>query len=138
MLTVFDHWLRERFIYKTHIYTMRLPEKLPRGIKVRELPASPSRRYRYRAVSSSNKKTDQLVRALNEGGMMFSTQIVESKGPLKGIIAPKGQSVLLSVFWLLSMLGLTLASLKLFDKLKSDEVFVANFKDAVSIFLEPE
>lgn len=117
---------------------MRLPEKLPRGIKVRELPASPSRRYRYRAVSSSNKKTDQLVRALNEGGMMFSTQIVESKGPLKGIIAPKGQSVLLSVFWLLSMLGLTLASLKLFDKLKSDEVFVANFKDAVSIFLEPE
>lgn len=138
MLTPVDHWLRERFIYKTHIYTMRLPEKLPRGIRVCELPASPTRRYRYRLISTTNQKTDKLVKILNEGGLMFSTQVVERKGPLKEIIAPKGKSVLLSVFWLLSMVGLTLGSLKLFDKLKSDEVFVANFKDAISIFLETE
>lgn len=138
MLTPVDHWLRERFIYQTHIYTMRLPEKLPRGIKARELPASATRRYRYRLVSKTNGKTDQLVKILNDGGLMFSTQVVESRGPLKEIIAPKGKSVLLSIFWLLSMVGLTLGSLKLFDKLKSDEVFVANLKDAISIFIEAE
>ena len=136
MLTPVDHWLRERFIFQTHIYTLRLPEKLPRGVKVRELPDSPSNKFRYRIIASSNATTDKLVTKLVEAGLMFKTQVVERKTLLKPIICPKGGSVLLSVFWLFSLVGLTFGSMKMFKVITSDPVFMENFKEALAIFTE--
>ena len=134
MLTPVDHWLRQKFLYQTHVYTLRLPEKLPRGVKVRELPASPSNKFRYRIVASSNATTDKLVEKLGEAGLMFKTQVVERKTALKPIICPKGGSILLTVFWMFSMVGLTIGALKMFRILTSDPVFMANLRDAFSLF----
>ena len=89
MLTPVDHWLRERFLLQTHVYTLRLPEKLPRGIKVSELPESPSNKFRYRLVANSNGTTAKLVEKLGEAGMMFKTQVVEKKTVRKPNICPK-------------------------------------------------
>lgn len=136
MLTPVDHWLRERFLLQTHVYTLRLPEKLPRGVKVRELPEGPSNKFRYRLVANTNSAANKLVDKLGEAGMMFKTQVVEKKTPLKPIIAPKGGSVLLNVFWMLSLVGLTIGTLKMFGALTSDEVFMENLKGAVAIFRE--
>ena len=37
-LTKFDRWIRERYIYRTHIYAMRMPDApLPSDILVEEL-----------------------------------------------------------------------------------------------------
>ena len=136
MLTAVDHWLREKFLLQTHIYTLRLPEKLPRGIKARQLPDSPSNRYRYRLVANSTSATNKLVQKLDEGGLMYVTQVVEKKTLLKPIIAPKGGSLVLSVFWIISLAGLTFGSLRLFKTLTNDEVFMENFRGAVAIFTE--
>ncbi|MGJ8725552.1 MAG: hypothetical protein ACSHYB_13420 [Roseibacillus sp.] len=136
MLTPVDHWLREKLLLQTHVYTLRLPEKLPRGIKVRELPVSPSNKYRYRMIANSNSSADKLITKLGEGGLMFKTQVVEKKTVLKPIISPKGGSVLLSVFWMVSLMGLTYGSLKMFKKLTSDPIFMENLKEAVAIFAE--
>ena len=135
MLSPIDHWIREKFIYKTHIYTMRLPEFVPRGIRVIKLDPSPSSRYHYRLISPNNKKTDRLVQELTEKGLMYSTQVVESKGPLKKLIAPKNKSVLLSVFWLSSMVGFLVALFNLANKLRSNEVFMANLRETIDLFL---
>lgn len=136
MLTPVDHWLRERFLLQTHVYTLRLPDKLPRGIKARQLPEGPSNKYRYRLVSNTNGATNRLVKKLEEAGMMFKTQVVEKKTVLKPIIAPKGGSILLSVFWVVSLMGLTFGSLKMFKTLTSNEEFMENFRGAVAIFTE--
>lgn len=136
MLTSFDHWLREKFLLQTHVYTLRLPDKLPRGVKARELPESPSNRYRFRLISKSTPATNKLIEKLAENGMMYTTQVVEKKTFLKPIIAPKGGSILLSVFWMISLVGLTIGSIKMFKALSSDPVFVENFKGAVAIFTE--
>ncbi len=100
MLTPVDHWLRQKFLLQTHVYTMRLPEKMPLGVRVSELPKSASSRYRYRLITNSNSATDRLVKLLGEAGLMFVTQVVEKKTWIKPIISPKGGSVLLTVFWL--------------------------------------
>ena len=134
MLTPVDHWLRERFLFQTHIYTLRLPEKLPRGVRVRELPESPSNRYRYRILANTNATTDKLVTKLNEAGMMFSTQVVEKKTIFKPLIAPKKGSVLLNVFWMFSFFGLSLGVMKVFQTLTNDPVFMENFRETIIIF----
>ena len=42
-LTKFDRWLREKFIYQTHIYTMRLPESaLPAQVLISFAPLPPA------------------------------------------------------------------------------------------------
>ncbi len=139
MLTAADHWLREKFLLQTHVYTMRLPDKLPGGVKVRELPESATNRYRYRLITNSNASTNKLVKKLDEGGLMYATQVVEKKTPLKPLIAPKGgKSVLLSVFWLISLVGLTIGSVKLFQILRNDEVFMANLRESIAIFTESD
>lgn len=136
MLTAFDHWLRERFLLRTHIYTMRLPEKLPRGIKINHLPENASAQYRYRLVARTSKVTDRMVERLNESGLLFKTQVVERKTLLRKIIAPKGQSFLLNVFWLISFIGLSFGAVKLFEVVTSNEVLMDNLRESFDIFTE--
>ena len=37
-LTRLDRYLRSRFVYETHIYTLRLPASIPAGTIAEELP----------------------------------------------------------------------------------------------------
>lgn len=136
MLTAVDHWLRDKFLLQTHIYTMRLPKKVVRGLKVRELPESASNRYRYRLISNSGSATDKMVKKLDEEGLMYVTQVIERKTALTPIISPKGGSVLLLVFWLFSFFGLCFGGFKLYQNLSSNEVFIQNLSESFDIFTE--
>lgn len=99
-LTSFDRWLRERFIYRTHIYTMRLPESgVPSQVLVEELESSPTKRYRYRMIVNAKRDVEALLQILREGNQMFATRVVETNPWYKPIIAPKGKSFLFRAFW---------------------------------------
>ena len=99
-LTQFDRWLRERFIYRTHIYTMRLPDAgVPAEVLVEELEESASRRYRYKLIVNAKRDEECLLEALREGNQMFATRVVETNPWYKPIIAPKGKSFFFRVFW---------------------------------------
>ena len=99
-LTQFDRWLREKFIYRTHIYTMRLPETgVPSQVLVEELEVSATRRYKYRLIVNAKRDLEQLLSALREGNQMFATRVVETNPWYKPIIAPKGKSFFFRVFW---------------------------------------
>ena len=95
-LTQIDRWLRERFIYQTHVYTMRLPESgLSGQVTVEELEESPSRRYRYRLIVNAKRDLESLLTALRSGNQMFVTRIVETDPWYRPIIAPRGKSFFL-------------------------------------------
>lgn len=100
-LTKLDHWLREKYIYRTHIYAMRVPEVgLPGGVLVEELEDTPSRKYRYRFIADAKADVEAVLLALREGNQMFATRIVEENPWFKSIIAPTGKSFFFRVMWI--------------------------------------
>ena len=100
-LTKIDRWLREKFIYRTHIYTMRLPETgLPSSILVEELEASPTRKFRYRLVANADRDVRAVISTLKAGNQMFATRIEEANPWYKKIIAPEGKSFFFRVVWI--------------------------------------
>ena len=99
-LTQIDRWLRERFIYRTHIYTMRLPETgVPSQVLVEELEQTPTRKYRYRLIVNAKRDVENLLAMLREGNQMLATRVVETNPWYKPIIAPKNKSFFFRVFW---------------------------------------
>ena len=99
-LTKIDRWLREKFIYRTHIYTMRLPETgLPSDVMVEELEDSPTRRYRFCLVANATHDVEAVLNSLKVGNQMFATRIVETNPWYRKIIAPDGKSFFYRVVW---------------------------------------
>lgn len=103
-LTRLDRWLRERFVYETHIYTLRLPETVPAGIIAEELPEAPGRRFKHRFILRSDAEASALIEQLRDGGQMFTTRVVDREAWYVPLIAPKGKSVT----WWFVWLGITL------------------------------
>ena len=121
-LTQIDRWLRERFIYETHVYTMRLPESgLSNQITIEELEASPSRRYRYRLIVNAKRDLESLLQALRSGNQMFATRIVETDPWYRPIIAPKGKSFFFRTFWWVVFAGLATVVLGLGYRISVDD-----------------
>lgn len=92
-LTKFDRWLRERFVYQTHIQTMRAAEKKARGVKYESIPEAPGKRYRHLYICKNNKQAHEMVRILKEENLTFSTSVVDSKAWYVKWIAPEDASL---------------------------------------------
>jgi len=98
-LTRFDRWLRERFVYETHIYTMRPPEDLPRGVMGESLPDTPGRRFRHRYVARKPEMATSLIEYLKTNNMMFTTRVVDRSAWYVPLIAPKDKSITYWFAW---------------------------------------
>ncbi len=132
-LTRFDRWLRERFVYETHIQTLRLPEEIPARIQAVELPEAPGKRYRHLFIAKRSKDADELIQYLKEGGQMYSTQIVDREAWYVPFIAPKDKSV---TWWIVSVVFITIGIfyVLLFIKgLTQNPEFQKNFSEALEI-----
>lgn len=133
-LTRFDRWLREKFVYETHIHTLRSPESLPVGIRTVEIPDIPGKRYKHLFVASSSKHADELIAQLKENSQMYTTQIVDREAWYVQFIAPKDKSV---TWWLFSAVLIAVSSFYTLIYLKSfmeDPEFRKNFMEAVKLF----
>ena len=133
-LTRFDRWLREKYVYETHIHTLRPPESLPAGIQTREIPEVPGKRYKHLFVASRSSDADQLISLLKENSQMYTTQIVDRKDWYVPFIAPKNKSV---TWWLFSMTIISISVLLALAYLKTlaeDPDFRNNFMDALKLF----
>jgi hypothetical protein len=132
-LTRFDRWLREKFVYETHIQTLRPPETIPAGIQAVELPDVPGKRYKHLFVASSSKAADELIRQLKENSQMYTTQVVDRDAWFVPFIAPKEKSV---TWWLVSVLITAVASFFVLLYLKGlvqDPEFRKNFMEAMKL-----
>ena len=103
-LTRFDRWLREKFVYETHIHTLRPVETIPAGVRVEDLPEIPGKRYKHLFVAESSKAADELIRQLKENSQMYTTQIVDREAWYVPFVAPKDKSV---TWWLFSVVVIT-------------------------------
>lgn len=132
-LTRFDRWLREKFVYETHIQTLRLPEYIPAGIRAVELPDSPGKRYKHLFIAKSSKAADELIQTLRENSQMYSTQIVDRDSWFVPLIAPKDRSV---SWWLISVTLISVSAFFVLLYLKGlvqDPEFRKNFAEALEI-----
>jgi hypothetical protein len=132
-LTRFDRWLREKFVYETHIQTLRPPEFIPCGIRTVELPDTPGKRYKHLFIAKNSKAADDLIRYLKENSQMYTTQIVDRDAWFVPFIAPKEKSV---TWWIISVVVISVSTFFFLLYLKSlaqNEEFQKNFKEAVKI-----
>lgn len=133
-LTRFDRWLREKFVYETHIHTLRPPEQIPQGIRMVPIPDVPGRRYKHLFVAGSSRLADEMIGMLRENSQMYTTQIVDRTGWYVPFIAPKGKSV---TWWLFSAVIICISAFGVLMYLKGlaeDPEFRKNFMEAVKLF----
>ncbi len=132
-LTRFDRWLRERFVYETHIQTLRPPELVPPGVRVVDLPDLPGKRYKHLFVAGSSKLADELINHLKDNGQMYTTQIVDRDTWYVPFIAPKDKSV---TWWLISvvLISISVFFVLLYVKgLAEDAEFRGQFMEALKL-----
>jgi hypothetical protein len=133
-LTRFDRWLREKYVYQTHIQTLRPPETIPAGIHAEELPDIPGKRYKHLFIANSSKAADELIRQLKENSQMYTTQIVDRDAWYVPFIAPKDKSL---TWWLFSVFFISVAAFFVLLYLKGlvqDPEFRKNFMEALKLF----
>lgn len=99
-LTRFDRWLRERFVYETHILTLRLPEVVPKGIHTQELPEVPGKRFRFLFIVRGDRAADEFIASLKAANYMFSTTVVDRHAWYVRWICPKQGSLTWILAWL--------------------------------------
>ncbi len=132
-LTRFDRWLREKFVYETHIQTLRMPESIPPGIRAMDLPDVPGKRYKHLFVAKSSKAADELILQLKEASQMYTTQIVDSDAWYVRYIAPKEKS---PTWWMFSTAVITVSVffvLLYIKGLADDPEFRKNFMEALEV-----
>lgn len=132
-LTRFDRWLREKFVYEIHIQTLRLPEAVPAGVQIVDLPEVPGKRYKHLFVAGSSKLADELIDHLKENGQMYTTQVVDRDAWYVPFIAPKDKSV---TWWLASVVVISTAVffvLLYIKGLVADPEFRKNFAEALKL-----
>ena len=98
-LTRLDRYLRERFVYETHVYTLRLPESIPAGAIAEELPETPGRKFRHRFILRDDKAVGALIENLRNANQMFTTRVVDREAWYVPLIAPHGKSVTWWLIW---------------------------------------
>lgn len=109
-LTKLDRWLKERFIYETHIFTLRLPEAgLPRGVRVEDVESEKSGDYRHKLVIRNNALAERVIELLKANHLMYATHVVEGKHWYNQRIAPHGKSF--TYRWILRFCTLVLVCL---------------------------
>jgi hypothetical protein len=132
-LTRFDRWLREKYVYETHIHTLRPPESIPKGVQTVEIPDVPGKRYKHLYVAGSSRLADALIEELKANSQMYTTQVVDRKSWYVPFIAPKNKSV---TWWLISCVVITISVFTVLIYLKGlteDPEFRKNFMDALKL-----
>ena len=111
-LTLLDRWLKERFIYETQIFTLRIPDELPSGAEVDEVEQKKSGNYRHRITVKDNKIADQVLVCLKENQIMHATHVVEGNYWYNKHISPKGKSF--TYMWILRFFTMSFISLAVY------------------------
>ena len=131
-LTRLDRWLKERFIYETHIFTLRLPdEALPRGVDVQEIEQNKGGDYRHRLIIKDNKLAEEMITILKQNHIMHATHVLEGKHWYNSRISPEGKSF--TFLWVLRFFSFLLACVGAYGiyMLSQNEELVKTVKDTI-------
>lgn len=88
-LTKLDHWLKQRFVYQTHIFCLRLPEeRFPKGVSSEALEVSKLGAFKYKLIIKDNDVADSVIELLKSENIMHSTRVVDGKSWLNKWVMP--------------------------------------------------
>ena len=132
-LTRFDRWLREKYAYEVHILTLRLPDRVPRRIKVIDLPEAAGKRYKHLLIARRSQDADALIAILRENSQMYETKIIDRKGLFVRIVAPKERSVTWRIFSFFVISTCAYFVLMYIKSLVENPEFRKNFSEAMEI-----
>lgn len=132
-LTHFDRWLRQKFVYQTHIHTLRPPATLPTGIRALPQSAQAVNRYKFHFVATSSRSADALIRQLKADGQMYTTRVINRNAWFVPLLAPKDKSVSWWLFSMVLILGVVAYCLLGLKSLVEDPVFRKNFMDSLRV-----
>lgn len=132
-LTRLDRWLREKFVHETHVYTLRLPEKVPAGVLIENLPDIPGRRFKHRFIARKGAAVEALISTLKENNQMFTTRVVDRHAWYVPIVAPKDRSITWWLIWLLLSAGGGLGLAHLGRTLWANDELRRNILEALDI-----
>ena len=132
-LTRIDRWLRERFVYETHVFTLRNPPRLPSGVIAQEMPDAPGRTYRHRFVARNPKSARQLIQTLKQNNQMFATRIVDRSAWYVPFIAPKDKSIVYWLLWLFITAAIAYAAVSAARAVWSNPELRADILDALKV-----
>lgn len=132
-LTRFDRWLRNKLAYETHIQTMRLPDRIPHGIRVIDLPYVPGQKYKHLMIARHTKNANALLDILRENQQMYATQIIDRSGILVRIFAPKSKSFTWQVISIVIISTCIYFALLYVKSLAENPKFRQNFMEALDI-----
>jgi hypothetical protein len=133
-LTRLDRYLRERFVYETHIYTLRLPTSIPAGVIAEELPEVPGRKFRHRFILRSDKAVQCLISELRDGNQMFTTRVVDREAWYVPLLAPSGKSVTWWIIWAAVTAAIVFGAVFLGKMLWANEELRKNAAEALKLF----
>lgn len=132
-LTKLDRWLKERFIYETHIFTLRIPEEgIPAGVTIEEVEQKKSSDYRHRIIIKDNDLAEEVIQNLRENHIMHATHVVEGQHWYNQKIAPKGKSF--TYMWILrffTFLGICSAGWGIY-LLTQNEALMSTIRDTIN------
>ena len=132
-LTRIDRWLREKYVYETHIHTLRPVESVPKDVRVVEIPDVPGKRYKHLFIASTGAGADALIAHLKENSQMYTTQIVDRDEWFVPFLVPKGKSVTWGMAFIILASVAAFFVLLYLKSLMFDPGFQKSFKDALEI-----
>jgi hypothetical protein len=133
-LTRIDRWLKETFVYETHILTLRPTEKTPKKMRRVDLEEKPGRRFKHLYITDQQKVAEAFLNELKNNNRMFSTKVVDKDAWWVDFVAPEGKSptwYVVSVFLLMAALSPVVIWIR---SLIRDPEFMKNFLEAVDLF----
>ena len=132
-LTSFDRWLKQKFAIETHIQVLRLPDDIPRGVKIVELPEIAGQRFKYLLVVKKAKIANRLFEVLRDESMMYNTQIVVKDKWYVRFVAPEERSVTWTIVsWIIVLIILAVVAYGVIRLLQDPEIR-KNLEEALQI-----
>ncbi|SHK33009.1 hypothetical protein SAMN02745181_3627 [Rubritalea squalenifaciens DSM 18772] len=129
MQTKLDRWLIETFVYEYNILVIQPPQKKGWGMKVSEIPYSPSTPFKYKIWVKSKKKADTIIEDYRKEGLTFKTNIVEGKHWYNWLINNKRKSFTFRVFWWTFTLIMICIGIVAFHELSQTEFYEKLLED---------
>ena len=89
--TKLDHWLKQTFVYETHVFCLRLPDqKFSSAVKVEKLNVKKLGDFKYKLTIKNNEKAQETIDLLKVEHIMYTTRVVNGNNPLNKLIMPAG------------------------------------------------
>ena len=124
--TKLDRWLKDRFVFETHVFCLSEPPWVPPEVKLEPMEVNLRNRFRFRMVIRNQKHLDQALQALKDQNQTFATRV--EPRPVwyrKYLDDPHGGSLTFRLIWIVIIVVAVASAIVFFPKGLIDQLKAA-------------